>query len=87
MHLDRLACASFDRCGLLVVEAARTWAYPSIDGAIRIDQTVQSSICIPSCLSHLCYPHLGQPLRDQIVDFPGWSALPRIRVRELYHLA
>ena len=27
--------------------------------------------CVPSCPSHLCYPHLGQLLPGQIVDFPG----------------
>ena len=32
MHLGQLPCASFDRCGLLVVEVVRTWAYLSVDG-------------------------------------------------------
>jgi hypothetical protein len=31
MHLGQLACASFGRFWLLVVEVARTWACPSID--------------------------------------------------------
>jgi hypothetical protein len=73
MHLDQLPCASFDRCGSLVVGVVRTWACPSVDGEMisicRI--TITSLIDILSCLSHLCCPRLGQLLRAQTVDFPA----------------
>jgi len=68
MHLVQLACASFDRYGLLVVEEARTWAYPS---AIMISIWIQiePNIDIPSCLSH---PYYLRPVqdRDQIAIVP-----------------
>ena len=44
---------------------------------------------VPSCLSHLCYPHPGQRLRDQIVDFPFEvvSFASQLSHRGAYHLA
>jgi hypothetical protein len=94
MHLGQLPCASFDRCGLLVVEVVRTSACPSVHDEMistsRVDQRDAILMAIPSCLSHLCCPLLDQLLRAQTADFPGIKDQhlpPGLKQEEHYHLA
>jgi hypothetical protein len=42
MRLGRLPCASFGRFWLLVVEAAHTWACPSIEEGVSIIELIEA---------------------------------------------